>query len=189
MSFPTTPVFVYNGSKPGFTSELTQHPAAAWLKQYTETALDGRAWEKGTPYSEWHTDDYSITKADGTVISGGKEAWEQGAPSLFKPFQAHKHEPNLAVIMETPNGWMMLGQADVYGQLHAPGSEPKVKDSEGKEWDTMTPGAFRFMFVKDGSAPHDGIKMQQTSVFLDSGPTMAKMMKVGMLKPEDLAKA
>ncbi|KAI4178882.1 MAG: hypothetical protein L6R41_008161 [Letrouitia leprolyta] len=188
MSFPTTPVFVYQGSKPGFTSELTAHPAGAWLQKYTEAALDGRQWEQATDYSEWHTDDYTIEKTDGSVVQGGKEAWTQGAPDMFKPFKAHRHVPNMAVVMDIPDGYMMLTQANVYGKLHAPSPAPKVQDHDGNEWDVMTPGAFRFTFKKDGGAQHDGLKMQSTSIFLDTAPTMGLMLKSGMLKPEDLGK-
>ncbi|KAL8721915.1 MAG: hypothetical protein Q9225_001511 [Loekoesia sp. 1 TL-2023] len=185
MSFPTTPAFIYQAPRGGWTSELTQHPAAAWLKQYTETALDARAWEKGEPYSNWHTNDFTVTKADGTVVEGGKQAWEQAIPSMYAPFKAQQHEPGMALVFETPDGWVMLGEAKVFAQLHVPSPEPKVKDASGKEWDVVTPGAFRFQFVRDPKAAHDGLLLKGTTIFADSGPAITLMLRLGVMKPSD----
>ena len=80
----------------------------------------------------------------------------------------------------------MLGQANMYANLHVPGSEPKVKDGTGKEWDVVTPSAFHFEYVKDSQAEHDGVRLKSTRIFADSGPALMMMLKRGQMKPADL---
>lgn len=106
--------------------------------------------------------------------------------SIYGAFAAHLHDPNFLSCTETKDGWDMIGQANVFGNLHVEGKEPKVKDSMGKEWDVMTPAAFHFEYVRDGKAKHDGVKLQSTKTFCDSGPALMLMLKRGQLKPADL---
>ena len=74
----------------------------------------------------------------------------------------------------------------MYANLHVAGSEPKVKDGTGKEWDFMTPSAFHFEYVKDSKAEHDGVRLKSTRIFADSGPALMMMLKRGQMKPADL---
>lgn len=79
----------------------------------------------------------------------------------------------------------MMGQAQVFGNLHVPGEEPKVRDASGREWDVVTPGAFHFEYVREEGNEH-GIKLVMTRVFADSGPALVLMLKRGQVKGEDL---
>ena len=88
--------------------------------------------------------------------------------------------------MNTSFSSAVLGQANMYANLHAPGNEPKVKDGSGKQWDVVTPSAFHFAYVKDSRAKHDGVRLQSTRIFADSGPALMMMLKRGQLKPADL---
>ena len=80
----------------------------------------------------------------------------------------------------------VLGQANMYANLHVPGSEPKVKDGTGKEWDVVTPSAFHFEYVRDSKAEHDGVRLKSTRIFADSGPALMMMLRRGQMKPADL---
>ena len=80
----------------------------------------------------------------------------------------------------------MLAQADVRVNLRGEGNEPKVRDREGREWDCVTPGAFRFEYVRDQKAARGGISLKSARIFADSGSVVQKMLRVGQLKPEDL---
>ena len=64
--------------------------------------------------------------------------------------------------------------------------EPKVKVQEGKGWDCVTSGAFRFEYVRDEKAARGGGLLKSTRMFVDSGLVVQKMLRVGQLKPEDL---
>ena len=64
----------------------------------------------------------------------------------------------------------MLGQADVCANLGIEDKEPKVKveeGEEGEEWDCVTPGAFRFEYVRDEKAARGGILLKSTRIFAD----------------------
>ncbi|MCJ1460821.1 hypothetical protein MMC28_011203 [Mycoblastus sanguinarius] len=182
MSVPTVPAYIHTGS---WDDETRKHPAMKWMEDYTMASIDTRAWDT-IPYSDYHTDDFTLYKADGSVEKGGKQAWEKGLPTVYGPFKSHLHEPNFLVCTETKYGWEMIGQANVYANLHVEGKEPKVKDGSGREWDHVTPGAFHFEYVKDSKAKHQGILLKSSRIFADSGPALMLMLKRGQLKPGDL---
>ena len=81
----------------------------------------------------------------------------------------------------------MIGQADVSVELGIEGGaeEKETKDAGGKGWDCVTPGAFHFVYVRDEKAAHGGILLKSTRIFADSGPALLKMLKVGLVKPQD----
>lgn len=83
-----------------------------------------------------HTDNYSLLKADGSEIKGGKAAWA-AVGETYAPFTANNHIPFYVSCCETAYGYEMIGQAWVYANF--PGSpsagETKHKDSAGQEWD------------------------------------------------------
>lgn len=78
----------------------------------------------------------------------------------------------------------MFGIANLWWTLATPGDQQKVKDTNGKEWDGATPGAFRFEYVKDG----EGVKLKRTEIFSDPSQALVYMLKRGMLKADDLMK-
>jgi len=161
------------------------HPAINLMENFTNNAIGGLQYQSGTPYSDWYIDDLTMYKANGEVIHSGKKAWVEGLPSTYGPFKAHLHDPDSLSCYETKDGWDMIGQVDVYTNLHIEGSEPKVKDSSGKEWDVVTPAAFHFQYVKDSKANHDGIRLKSTKILCNSGPAHILMLKREHLKPAD----
>ncbi|KAL8689355.1 MAG: hypothetical protein Q9218_004958 [Villophora microphyllina] len=183
MSFPTQPAHIHNG---GFNAESRKHPVLEWMEDYTRNAIDSRSWGSGTPYWEWHTEDWTLQTANGAIYHGGENAWKEGIPSVYSLFKAHLHEPNFAVTFETSDGWEMIGQADMYAYLPVPGSEQKIKDPSGKEWDCVTNSAFHFYYVKDEKAKHHGMLLKKTMIFADSGPALMLMLKRGQVKLADL---
>ncbi|KAJ9635993.1 hypothetical protein H2201_000006 [Coniosporium apollinis] len=180
MSFPTKPCYIKyldNGWE-----KSREHPVMAWHEKYCNL-VDSRAFD--TPYSDWHTDDFELHKADGTIVRGGKEAWE-ALGDIYRPFAANLHDPVFPICWETENGWEMMGWAYVCIDLPVPGDQPKVKDRYGKEWDVIIPGAFKFEYVRDPSAKYDGIKFKKMEIFYDTGPALKRMLQRGMIKPEEL---
>ncbi|CAF9941154.1 MAG: hypothetical protein ALECFALPRED_009011 [Alectoria fallacina] len=184
MYFPTTPAFIHTGP---WSDHTRAHPAMRWMESYTKNAVDARGWESNVPYSDWHTSDFTLYKADGAVIHGGREAWEEGFPSIYGPFEAHLHEPNFLACWETEEGWEMIGQARVCVDFRVRATEEeKMRDAGGREWDCVTPAAFHFEYVRDGKAKNQGILLRRTHIFADSGPALMRMLKVGQLKTQDL---
>lgn len=109
-----------------------------------------------------------------------------GPKSVYAPFRSHLHEPSFLACFETEHGWEMIGQARVCADLQVRGTESRMKDLSGKEWDCVTPGAFHFFYVRDEKAVHGGILLKSSHIFADSGPALVRMLKVGQVKPGDL---
>lgn len=177
----TTPAFI-KYSRNGW-DDIRSHPAMTWMEKYTK-AFDSRA-SFDAPYSDWHTSDFTLHQADGSIVSGGEDAWA-AVKKLYSPFSAHLHDPTFCVVWETEHGWEFFGKADMCANLAASGGG-KRKDRNGKEWDVVIPSAFHFEYVKDGGAKHDGILLRRSELFADSGPAVVEMIKRGMMKAGELA--
>lgn len=182
MSFKTQPAFFFDGD---FGPESRSHPAIKWMEDYTVNTIDAQKWS--LPYSDYHTDDFSVLKPDSEEVTGGESAW-QAIAKLYGNFTAFKHEPVYCACKETSYGWKMIGHATVYVNL--PGSpsagEQKVKDLSGREWDGKVPGGFTFEYKKDPSAKVGGIKLQRSEIYSDSGPALLTLLKRGVIKPADM---
>ncbi|KAK4502982.1 hypothetical protein PRZ48_006409 [Zasmidium cellare] len=179
MSYSTQPTFIHTGT---WDDEMRSHPALAWMEKYTRNIIDTRSWN--TPASDWHTPDFTFQKSTGQVVEGADAAFKSVA-EVYAPFSAHCHDPAFLICWETSSGWGMFGIANLWWTLAAPGDSSKVKDVDGKEWDGVTPGAFRFEYVKKG----DEIKLARTEIFSDPSQAMVLMLKRGMIKSEDLVGA
>jgi len=130
-AIPTVPAFNHTGNWSGQTRAL---PAMAWMESYTRTAVDNRSWTTGTPSSEWQTAEFTLQISDGTVIHGREAAWHEGIAAIYGPSTAHLHSSNFLVCSESPDGWQMIGQADMYASLPGEGGGERVRDGEGREW-------------------------------------------------------
>ena len=176
MSIPIQPAFVMRSD---WNDESRKHPAMKFMEDYTRM-FDQQAYKDET-WTDWMTEDFVLTKADGTVHKG--EAGWNATGEAYNAFTEYINEPYFSTTIETDDGWEMVGQAHIYGNLpgqRGEGEPPKVKDSrDGKEWDVCIPGAFRFQYVK-GKGKH-GIALSRTDLHGDSMPVGMTLIKRGVI--------
>ena len=174
MSSTTKPTLIFTA----FSDATRANPAMAWMETYSKTVIGPMKWD--TPYSDYHTEDFTFVRPDGVEFRGGEVAWAALA-AYWGQFTAHKHDPQYANCVETEYGWEMIGEAIIYADL--PGvpaeGEVKVKDRQGKGWDVRIPGGFRFQYKKEADAKDRGIKMQRTDLMSDSGPVWRILSRRG----------
>lgn len=96
MSVPTTPAFIHAGT---WSSITRAHPAMKRMENYTNEAIDGRAWTTSTPFSEWLHPDFLLEKSDGTILHGGEKVWSQSLSEIYGPFTQHRHDPNFFSLL------------------------------------------------------------------------------------------
>ena len=140
---------------------------------------------KTEPYTVFHTDDFTFTKSDGTVLPPGEASWK-GWLEGYAPFIEHFHEARYACIYERNGSWEMVGFANVYANLLVPGEKTKT-DLSGRQWDVVVPEAFLFTCVNYSADPK-GFKVKTMTIYGDGVPVVGEMIKRGMVKPEDLSK-
>lgn len=140
MSFPTTSTFITNYTK-GW-EDWRVHPAVAWLEKCTKAFDARKSWS--TPYSDWHTDDYTFIKPNGETTTGGDPAFKATKES-YSAFSSSIHEPKLTCVLETQDAWYMIGEAILYGDFPDTGAGCKeIDDLAGRQWDVRLHGMFRF---------------------------------------------
>lgn len=178
-SVPTQPAFVHYGT---WDDTTRKHPAMKWMEEHTI------AFDKGDIIPNWYSEDFTLYKADGAIVSG-RDKSIAALREIYGPLTSKFHEVYYIVCTETTDGWAMIGQAKMFGNLNgnpAPG-ETKVKDLQGREWDMGVPAAFHFQYLKDaGAESDDGIVMKKMEVMADSGVPMGIMLKRGLIQPKDL---
>lgn len=176
MSLPTQPAYIHVGT---WDHETRRHPAMRWMEIYTHNFNARGGWDK-SPF-DWHTSDFTLVKADGSLYSNADEAFEQ-MKQMYAPFTKEFHEPYFLICWETKTGWEMLGQAHFYANCRGEpvAGEKKVQDGQGREWDVKIPGAFKFTYVKKEEAAHDGIELQRSEVMVDSLPAVQVLMQRGV---------
>lgn len=178
-SVPTTPAFVHHST---WDDTTRKHPAMKWMEDYT---LD---FDTHSFSPKWYSKDWTLHKADGGVVSG-REAGIAALKEIYGPLTAHFHEPYFLICTEIADGWDMIGQAKLFGNLNGSpaAGEAKVKDRQGREWDMCVPGGFHFHYVKDPGAENGGgILLKKTEIMSDSGVPMGIMLKRGLIKAQDL---
>jgi limonene-1,2-epoxide hydrolase len=176
---PTTQAFIIRCN--GWDEKALAHPILRHLKLQTEAWDSGEA-KKGA-YTDWMTEDVVYRQSDGSTVSG--EAAFKAMLEKYAPLSGHEHEPKMAVVWETADGWEVLGEATLFADLPVPGGEKKHTNVAGRKWDIAVPGVFRFVFVKDSGNKH-GYRAKRQEVSADSAPIMIEMIKRGMVKPEQL---
>ncbi|KAF3929072.1 hypothetical protein ABW20_dc0105142 [Dactylellina cionopaga] len=181
MSFPTIPA--YQTYARGMDERFREHPVLDFLIDH-QVAFDTGTM-KTEPYTVFNTEDFTITKPDGTTVAPGEASWKAWLEP-YAPFVKHYHEARYGCVYERDGGWEMVGFANIYANLPVPGEKTKT-DSAGVQWDVMIAGAFLFNLVKDSTGPK-GLKIKSLTIFGDSLPAVGEMIKRGMVKPEDLLK-
>lgn len=178
-SVPTKPAFVHHST---WDDTTRKHPAMKWMEDY---ALD---FDTHSFSPKWYSKDWTLHMADGRMVSGRDEAIA-AIRELYGPLTSHFHEPYFLVCHDVADGWDMIGQAKLYGNLNGKpaAGEEKVKDRQGREWDMALPAAFHFHYVKDPGAENGGgISLKKTEIMSDSGVAMGIMLKRGLIKAQDL---
>lgn len=136
-----------------------------------------------TNISPQFSSDFTLVKPDGTSHTGNAPAFKE-SKGMYQFFTQELHEPYFLISWETADGWDMIGQAWLYANL--PGTptahEQKVKDLQGKEWDVKIPGAFKFEYVRQERAPHDGIVLRRTEISSESFGVVQILMARGVIK-------
>ncbi|KIW10694.1 hypothetical protein PV08_11658 [Exophiala spinifera] len=191
---PTTPaVIVHIDGAGGIDKSYRErHPVLDFLFTHQEAFDHGTM--KTEPYTQFHTSDFVFTKSDGTVLPAGEESWK-GWLEGYAPFTEHLHEARYCCVYErrrdddddaggSTSFWEMLGIANVFADLPAPGEKTKT-DLSGRKWDVAVPGAFLFTCVADPAGPK-GFKVKSMTLYGDGTPVVGEMIKRGMVKPEDL---
>jgi len=168
----------------GTDDSLRQHPVADFLFHHQESFDNGNL--KSEPYTVFHTDDFTFTNSDGTVLPAGEASW-QAFIAGYAAFTAHLHEARSVCVYERGGGWEMVGTTVLHADLPVPGGEKTKKDVSGRAWDLAMPGAMVFNVVKD-PAGLNGFKIKAMTVFADKSPAVVEMIKRGMMKPGDLLK-
>jgi hypothetical protein len=164
-----------------WSDETREHPVMAWMEKYT-LRLDEGLHVMGAEVDQWHTPDFTIASADGTVSHGIKDAWAK-LSETYGPLPKYSHQPTYINWYETDDGWEMIGSADVCMNLAgAAGSGGAKSNRDGASWELKVPGAFKFNYVKHG----DSFLLKRTEIFSDSGPVVMSLLKKGVLKPSDL---
>jgi hypothetical protein len=181
MSYPTIPAFQTYAN--GAEKISREHPVSDFLVDHQEAFDHGNM--KNERYTVYHTDDFTFTKSDGTVLPPGEASWKALLEG-YAPFSEHFHEARYACIYERNEGWEMVGHANVYANLLVLGKKAKT-DSFGRKWDVIVPGALVFNVVKDPAGPK-GFKVKSMTLYADGVPVVSEMIKRGMVKPEDLSK-
>lgn len=90
-------------------------------------------------------------------------------------------------VAEKVDGWEFVGEATLFIDLPKEGIK-KAVDLEGRRWDLGVECMFRFNFVKDWTAKHDGIRIRSMQIYSDSGPVVGEMLRRGIMKTEDLVR-
>lgn len=181
MATSTTPAYIVHIN--GLDERFREHPVLDFLFDHKEAFDHGNM--KTQPYTQYHTDDFVFTKADGTVLLPGEASWK-GYLEGVAHFTEHLHQARYCCLYERNGGWEMMGIAQIYANLAVPGDRTKT-DMSGRQWDVCIPGAFLFTCVSDPSGPK-GFKVKSLTVYGDGTPVVGEMIKRGMIKPEDLAK-
>ena len=110
------------------------------------------------------------------------KAIEQG----YAPFTSHHHQLISIICIETDDGYRVLSQTKLYGNLAgAPvAGESKVKDEAGKEWDVVIPGNYSLDCVKAENGL--GIAIKRLEITADGSIPMRLMLKRGLISAKDV---
>ncbi|KAF2396962.1 hypothetical protein EJ06DRAFT_533675 [Trichodelitschia bisporula] len=168
MTFPTTPAFIVSDAK-GW-KDVTAHPVMAWMQESMERIADWTDRDE-LDYTIFFTSDFKYQRMNGMTYSG-ENAWIE-IDVIYAVFAEAKHEPSGTVVAwETEKGWEMMGQFFMWANLRGPPT-PLSKgdswaiDSEGREWDRTGLAMFYFKFVKDPSALHGGLHINECRMWAE----------------------
>lgn len=175
-STQTAPVFIHTGT---WDDTTRNHPAMKWMEDYCIE------FDKGTFQPTWYTSGLLFHKANGEVVKGRDQAIA-AMKQLYSPLTAHFHEPTYISCCETSNGWEMIAQATLFGNLsgNPAEGEEKKKDKSGREWDIAVPSGFHVHYVKGGD--NGGLLIDKAEIMSDSGVPMGIMLKRGLIGARDL---
>lgn len=124
--------------------------------------------------------------SDGTIASG-REAGVKALTDKYAPFTGgHKHDPTELFTWQEGDHWCMFGHARCY--IGFEDQANTVKDQHGDAWNVVVEATYRFVYVKDDSAPK-GFRMRETKIYADPMPAVQFMLKKGIVSAKDLGMA
>jgi hypothetical protein len=176
MSYTTQPAFVT--SPKGWDDDMLRHPMLKFMHEHA-IDFDAKDYHNGKPY---YTSDYTYTKSDGRSFTGDAAIKQQIED--YALFKEHFHEPNHGVITEIENGYQLSGFATMYVNLPVPG-EKKYTDLQGRQWECVAHGAFRFEVVRDPTGVQ-GFRFSKFRIFADPTPILGEAIKCGVIPVEAL---
>ena len=180
MSVPTTPAYILNIDS---VETPREHPVVDFLYDHQEAFDHGDM--KNQPYTKWQTEDFVLTKPDGTVLPPGEASFKAWVET-YAPFTEHLHQARYICVYERNGVWEMFVTANIFADLVVPGKKTRM-DLSGRRWDVVIPGSVFFTFVADRNGPK-GFLMKSMTIHGDVSIVLSEMIKRGMVKPEDLAK-
>lgn len=154
------------------------HPMMRFLREH-EKDFDAKDFDNGKQY---YASNFVYVKTNGQSFSGDvavKQLVEDYA--LFKE---HFHEPIYVVITETEDGYCLLGHAKLYVNLPVPG-EKKYEDLQGRKWECLALGAYKFNVVKDDTGVQ-GLRFTSFQTFADPTPILSEAIKRKVIPVEAL---
>jgi hypothetical protein len=140
---------------------------------------------------DWYAKDTYFAGPDGSRSNGVDEVLAS-TRKAYEPFVAHYHEPQSIMCVETENGYKMLGQAKLYGNL--PGvpaeGEEKVHDKLGRAWDVVMPGGWFNWYEKDDTAKNGmGLVIKGSEAMTDGRVPLKAMFKRGLITAAEVGLA
>ena len=140
-------------------------------------------FDKATFDPKWYRPELVYVAPDGTAYEGRDKALE-AIKALYGPLPAFRHEAVMVNVIERDFGYEMIGRAMMWANLPgepAPG-ETKKKDADGKEWDLVGPGGFRFFYVKEGN----NFALSRLEMMADTAPLTLGLVRRGVISTKDL---
>lgn len=178
MSFPTTPAFAFLCK--GWDETLLQHPMMKFMHAHE---IDFDIKRSRANDDKYYHDDFVFIKSTGESFAG--KAGVEQMHADYAMFAKYFHEPNYGIVVDTPSGHTLFGQATIYVDLAAPGGEKRFEDLQGNSWDCRGEGAFLFDVVRD-PAGVVGYKFTKFQLFADPTPILGEAIKRGMVPVEAL---
>jgi len=168
----------------GDWNETTRnHPATKMMEIITNRFDE---FNKINP--QWFAEKASFQNADGSEHHGLEKVLT-AVEKAYQPLTSHFHEPQSIMCIKTDDGYKMLGQAKLFGNLPgtpAPG-ESKVRDKQDREWDIVIPAAWFNWYVEDEKADKElGMVIKRSESTADGSIPLRVMLKRKLISVEEL---
>ncbi|KAK3395163.1 hypothetical protein B0H63DRAFT_556237 [Podospora didyma] len=173
-SYPTEPVFIIHAED--WQQQKQNHPLMQYLHKH-KNMFDAQDFDACT---QLYTPDFKFTKSTGETFHG-KHAVD-AFHSEYEKYGSHEHEVKFGVIIDTPDGYVLWGQCDVFVDLPGHSTSKKAKDSSGRDWDCVAHLAFQLDIQGKGDSE---CRYKSLRFFVNPLPVALEAIKRGLLTAED----